>query len=153
MVKATVPAAICTWTSTGRASTPSNATVETRATMSAPRLGSLTRGNICRTLARTQAGFLGFARPQESRERGTPDPTETGEAFAKPMEGKSKSHGRKFKGNGSEIQIFLFRQTRFFNDLSHKSKNRRSLPKVAPSSMVRPSAILWDDTGYDSTPF
>ena len=35
MVKATVPAAICTWTSTGRASTPSNATVDTRATMSA----------------------------------------------------------------------------------------------------------------------
>ncbi len=36
MVKATVPEAICTWTSTGRASTPSKATVDTRATMSAP---------------------------------------------------------------------------------------------------------------------
>ena len=40
MVKATVPGAICTWTSTGRASTPSKATVETRATISAPRPGS-----------------------------------------------------------------------------------------------------------------
>jgi hypothetical protein len=37
MVKATVPEAICTWTSTGRASTPSKATVDTRATISAPR--------------------------------------------------------------------------------------------------------------------
>ena len=42
MVKATVPEAICTWTSTGRASTPSKATVETRATISAPRPGSRT---------------------------------------------------------------------------------------------------------------
>ena len=40
MVKATVPEAICTWTSTGRASTPSKATVDTRATISAPRPGS-----------------------------------------------------------------------------------------------------------------
>ena len=36
IVKATAPPAICTWTSTGRASTPSNATVDTRATMSKP---------------------------------------------------------------------------------------------------------------------
>jgi hypothetical protein len=47
MVKATVPEAICTWTSTGRASTPSKAIVDTRATMSAPRLGS----SIVRTFA------------------------------------------------------------------------------------------------------
>ena len=39
MVKATVPEAICTWTSTGRVSTPSKATVDTRATMSAPAPG------------------------------------------------------------------------------------------------------------------
>src|SRR5271154_5707769 len=35
-VKATAPPAICTWTSTGRASTPSKATVDTRDTMSWP---------------------------------------------------------------------------------------------------------------------
>ena len=38
-MKATVPEAICTWTSTGRASTPSKATVDTRDTIPAPRLG------------------------------------------------------------------------------------------------------------------
>ena len=38
-VKATAPPAICTWTSTGRASTPSKATVDTRDTMSGPPLG------------------------------------------------------------------------------------------------------------------
>ena len=36
MVKAGRPGATCTWTSTGRTSMPSNATVETRWTMSAP---------------------------------------------------------------------------------------------------------------------
>ena len=55
MVKATVPEAICTWTSTGRASTPSKATVDTRATMSAPRPGSPMGQNVCRTSARAQA--------------------------------------------------------------------------------------------------
>ena len=36
MVKAGMPGATWTWTSTGRTSMPSNATVETRWTMSAP---------------------------------------------------------------------------------------------------------------------
>ena len=39
MVKAGIPGATCTWTSTGRTSMPSNATVETRWTMSDPALG------------------------------------------------------------------------------------------------------------------
>ena len=40
MVKATSPLAICTCTSTGRVSTPSNATVATRVTMSRLRLSA-----------------------------------------------------------------------------------------------------------------
>jgi hypothetical protein len=36
IMKTTVPEAICTCTSTGRASTPSNATVDTRDTISPP---------------------------------------------------------------------------------------------------------------------
>ncbi len=55
-VKATAPPAICTWTSTGRASTPSKATVDTRETISAPRLGLVAGRNICRTSARAQEG-------------------------------------------------------------------------------------------------
>jgi hypothetical protein len=38
-VKATIPEAICTWTSTGLASTPSKATVDTRDTILRPHLG------------------------------------------------------------------------------------------------------------------
>ncbi len=41
MLKTTVPEATCTCTSTGRASTPSNATVDTRATIVRPPSGSM----------------------------------------------------------------------------------------------------------------
>jgi hypothetical protein len=51
-------------------------------------------------------------------------------AFSKPKEGKPKQGGRKFKGKGSEIQKFTFRQSRLFNGLNRNSK------KKAISSML-----------------
>src|SRR5271166_4241864 len=63
MVKTTLPEATCTCTSTGLASTPSNATVATRATISGPLLGVCPHGEQLQNTGigargKLTAGFL-----------------------------------------------------------------------------------------------
>jgi hypothetical protein len=54
------------------------------------------------------------------------------EAFSKPKEGNPKQRGRKFKGKGSEIQNFSFRQSRLFNGLNRNSKEKSDILDVRP---------------------
>jgi hypothetical protein len=51
-----------------------------------------------------------------------------------------RKHGKKIKADGSEIQIFSFRQSRLFNGLCRESKKRRSTLGSA-SSLNSPSKL------------
>ena len=61
-VNATAPPAICTWTSTGRASTPSNATVDTRATIFRPPPGLAAIEEHLQNIDESASGNLTHAR-------------------------------------------------------------------------------------------
>ena len=46
------------------------------------------------------------------------------EAFSKPKEGNAKQKEGNSKANGSEIQVFFFRQSSVFNKLTYESRKR-----------------------------